>query len=375
MESNDFAARILRVESMADIPKADRISVARVLGYESVVRRNPDGSHAFEPGERIIYVPEDAIIPDELLQRNGLWGPHHDTGVVQGLLAGPGGRRVRIEIFRKQLSTGLVWKMMPELDHLPDNADVTELLGITKHVDELSEDVLRFARPMPGEPVLYSIPRLKNHPTLLEGDEVVLTEKLEGECLQMTWLGGAVHDEMFHDGRIAVASKGLAMQGLCFRDLPEVRREGVIRAAFNSGFFEKLEALADVLGRDRSILLVSEAIGPGIKKLHYGGKAPFARGLDIAVDGVWMDEDAIDALMKRIDIPRAPVLWRGMFDADVIESFREGKTTFDDKHIREGVVIKATGSQQLRETVLGTEVRPVLKVHSDVFQRKLGHDK
>lgn len=375
MESNDFAARILRVESMGDIPKADRISVARVLGYESVVRRNPDGSHAFEPGERIIYVPEDAIIPDEMLQRHGLWGAHHETGVVQGLLAGPGGRRVRIQVFRKQLSTGLVWKMMPELEHLPDNADVTEMLGITKHVDELSEDVLRFARPMPGEPVLYSIPRLKNHPTLLEGDEVVLTEKLEGECLQMTWLGGGVHDEMFHGGRIAVASKGLAMQGLCFRDLPDARREGVIRAAFNSDLFVKLEALAGILGRERSVLLVSEAIGPGIKKLHYGGKEPFARGLDISVDGEWLDEDRIDDLLKRVGVARAPILWRGVFDAAVVESFREGKTTFDDKHIREGVVVKATGPQRLRETAVGTEVRPILKVHSDVFQRKLGHDK
>ena len=257
MESSDFAARILRVESVSDIPKADRISVVKVLGFESVARRNPDGSHGFAPGERIIYVPEDAIIPDALLQRNGLWGPHHETGVIQGLLAGPGGNRVRIQVFRKQLSTGLVWKMMPELAHLPDNADVTDLLGITKHVDELSEDVLRFARPMPTDPVLYSIPRYKNHPTLLEGDEVVLTEKLEGECLQMTWLGGAVHDEMFHDGRISVASKGLAMQGLCFRDLPETRKEGVIRAAFNSGFFDRLEQLADAIGRDRTVLLVS----------------------------------------------------------------------------------------------------------------------
>ena len=73
-------------------------------------------------------------------------------------------------------------------------------------------------------------------------------------------------------------------------------------------------------------------------------------------------------------IPRVPVLWRGTYDAEKIEELRQGQTTLEDKHIREGVVIKALGEQDKRLTALGDSIRPILKAHSDAFLKKFGKD-
>ena len=370
----EFAVRIVRVESVADVERSDRLSVVRVLGYESVVAKNEDGSHRHAPGDRVLYVPEAAIIPEEQLKANGLWGYNKVLDRVTGLLAGPLGNRVRIVELRKQLSTGLVWTLPADMADLPDLADVTTRLGIVKHEPVLDEQLLAMARPFKPAKLSYDIVRLKTYPTLLEGMEVVFTEKLEGECQIALWTRGEVHEDLFDGGRIAISSKGLARAGMCFRDVPEARREPVVRAAFNNDLFGKMHRLAAVLGEGREIMLVSEAIGGGVKKLHYEHKTPSSRAIDIRVDGRWLPEDEKAAAMEAADIERVPVLWRGTFDAATLDGFREGNTTIGGKHIREGVVATYVGEQDEIETALGDWARPCVKVHCDVFQRKLGHD-
>lgn len=370
----EFAVRILRVESVTDVPKSDRLSLVRVLGYDSVVAKLEDGSHRFKPGDRVLYVPEAAVIPEDQLKANGLWGYNKVLERVTGLLAGPLGNRVRIVELRKQLSTGLVWALPDDMADLPDLTDVAERLGIVKYEPALDEQLLAMARPFKPARLSYDIVRLKTYPTLLDGREVVFTEKLEGECQIAMWHGGGTHEDLFDGGRISISSKGLARAGMCFRDVPEARREPVVRAAFNNDLFGKMHRLAAVLGDRREIMLVSEAIGAGVKKLHYEHREPSSRAIDIRVDGRWLPEDEKAAAMAAADVERVPVLWRGTFDAVTLDGFREGNTTLGGKHIREGVVATYVGEQDEIETALGDWARPCVKVHCDIFQRKLGHE-
>src|SRR3546814_2699275 len=73
--------------------------------------------------------------------------------------------------------------------------------------------------PLTAARLNFEIGRLKMYPNLLVDDEVVVTEKLEGECLQMTWLGGDRVEGCHADGMIAITTKGLGQQGLVFRDV------------------------------------------------------------------------------------------------------------------------------------------------------------
>lgn len=365
-----FAVRILPIASVSDVANSDFLSVNRILGYDAVTNKLPDGSSRFTAGERVVYVPEGAQIPEELLREHGYW----DEEAGRGKLSSANGDVIRPLTLRGQLSQGLIWKLPASLAHLPDNADVAEHFGITQFVPPVPEELLRVCRSLYDAKANYEVERYKTYPTLLEGDEVAYTEKLEGECLQMTWMGGERHDGLFADGRIAITTKGLGHQGLVFLDNDEAREVPVVRAALASDLTEKLEAMARGVAPGKRVRLFSEAVGPGVKKLHYAGKAPFARSFDIRVEDTWMTEDEKAEIFAAFGIERVPVLWRGTFDAAKVEELRQGQTTIGGGHIREGIVITATGDQSRRKTALGDSIRPILKAHSDAFLKKFGKD-
>lgn len=365
-----FAVRILPISSVRSVENSDFLTVNRILGYDAVTNRDPDGNARFEAGERVVYVPEGAQIPRELLEEHGYW----DAESGRGKLGGPGGTVLRPVTLRGQLSQGLVWKLPAGLAHLPDGTDVAERFGIVQYVPVVPAELLRICRPLFAAKVNYEIERYRTYPTLLEGDEVAITEKLEGECLQLTWMGGERHDGLFLDGRVAISTKGLGHQGLVFLDNDEAREVPAVRAAISGGWPQKVAELAGALGSGGRVWLLSEAVGPGVKKLHYAGKSPFARAFDVRVGETWLGEDAKTEALARAGAERVPLLWRGPFDPAVVDDLRQGATTIGGEHIREGVVITATGSQATRRTPLGDSIRPILKAHSDTFLRKFGKD-
>lgn len=368
--SMSFAVRILSISAVRPVENSNFLTVNRILGYDAVTNRHPDGDARFEAGERVVYVPEGAQVPKELLQEHGYW----DVESGKGKLGGPGGDVLRPVTLRGQLSQGLVWKLPAALAHLPDGTDVAKVFGIVQYVPVVPEELLRVCRPLFAAKVNYEIERYKTYPTLLEGDEVAITEKLEGECLQLTWMGGERHDGLFLDGRVAISTKGLGHQGLVFLDNDETREIPVVRAALASDLPAKVAELATRFGGNPRVALLGEAVGPGVKKLHYAGKSPFARGFDVRVETEWLGEDAKAESFRGAGVERVPLLWRGTFDPAVVEDLRQGQTTIGGAHIREGVVITATGSQATRRTPLGDSIRPILKAHSDAFLKKFGKD-
>lgn len=371
-----IAVRILPILSVADVPKADRLSVVRILGFDAVVAKLPDGSHRYAPGDRVVYIPEGSLIPDALLRELGFWKVDETTGIETGTLSGPRGSVVKPHVMRKQLTTGIVIDVPPALSHLPDTTDVSEHFGIREWIPPIAESLLRIAMAFGSTKNEYVLARLKMHPDFFKpGEEVVVTEKLEGENLQMTWMAGARHEGLFADGRIAATTKGMGLQGLVFRDVEEAHRVPIIRGMEKADLLDRFAFLVRHLGaEDQTVRLMSEAVGAGVKKLHYDSPVPTARTLDVFVHGRWLTEDERAAAFLAAGMERAPVLWRGGFDMEVIEPLREGPTTIGGKHDREGFVITSTGDQAMRLSPTGDLIRPSLKYHSDRFLRKFGID-
>lgn len=367
-----FAVRILPITRAARVANSDRLSVFRILGYDAVSANNENGTMRFEEGERIVYVPEGSVIPEVMLREHGFWGLHPQHQVEMGLLSGPAGNVVKPLTLRGQLSTGLLWKLPAELGHLPDGADVTDHYGIKEWIPPVPKELLAVAMPLPSARLNYEIGRYKMYPDLLYNDEVVITEKLEGECLQITWIPEGA-DGIHGNGHVAVTTKGLARQGLVFKDVPEADKIPVIRGFKQADLLPLFQKMVKYLdGQDRKVRLLAEAIGAGVQKLHYGNRIPTARAFDIKIDERWLPEDEKSAAMIANQIERVPVLWRGKFDPDQFEALRQGQTTLDDTHIREGIVINAVGEQAVRMTALGDQIRPILKFHSDAFLKKFG---
>lgn len=371
-----IAVRILPILSVRDVPNADRLSVVRILGFDAVVAKLPDGSHRHRPGDRVVYIPEGALLPDRLLRELGFWKVNQETGIETGTLSGPRGAVVKPHVMRKQLTTGIVIDLPEDLRHLPDTTDVAERFGVREWIPPIPESLLRIATSFASARTDYVLARMKMHPDFfVPGEEVVVTEKLEGENLQMTWMGGERHPDLFSDGRIAVTTKGMGRQGLVFRDVPDAHRVPIIRGMEKADLLDRFSFLVRHLGaEDQTVRLMSEAVGAGVKKLHYGSPVPTARALDVFVHGRWLTEDERADAFRAAGMERAPVLWRGPFDLDTIEPLREGPTTIGGKHDREGFVVTSTGDQAMRRSPTGDLIRPSLKYHSDRFLRKFGID-
>ena len=370
-----FGVRILTIGSAERVPNSERLSVFGILGYKAVSANLDDGSPRFEKGERVIYVPEGSHVPETMLREHGFWGQHPQFGREMGLLSGANGDVVKPLTLRGQMSTGLLWKLPDHLSHLPDTTDVAAEFGITEWIPPVPAELLAIAMPLTAARLNYEIGRLKMYPNLLADDEIVVTEKLEGECIQMTWLGGDRVEGCHADGRIAITTKGLGRQGLAFRDVEAAAKVPILRGVERAGLVDGLLRIVEGLGaQDRKVRLLSEAIGAGVKKLHYGEQTPTARAFDVRVDHRWLPEDERAEAFAMGGVERAPLLWRGRFDPERIEELRQGQTTLKDKHIREGVVVGSTGEQDKRLTELGDNVRPLLKAHSDAFLKKFGKD-
>jgi len=118
-------AHIEVIESLSPIDGADKIEVATVLGWECVVKKGE-----FEPGEKIIYVEVDSVLPDkpefEFLRNRKF--------------------RIKTIKLRGQVSQGLVLPITEgdfDLSNLPLGSDVSDRLGIVKYLSPSEQSELQ----------------------------------------------------------------------------------------------------------------------------------------------------------------------------------------------------------------------------------------
>lgn len=119
-------ASVQVISSLEPIKGADRIELAKVLGWECIVAKN-DG---FKVGDKIIYVEVDSQLPErdefEFMRARKF--------------------RVRTIKLRGQISQGLVLPMSLLKKDYEVGADVSEELGITKYDPQLVEENLWYKK-------------------------------------------------------------------------------------------------------------------------------------------------------------------------------------------------------------------------------------
>jgi hypothetical protein len=132
-------------------PLGENLSVVTVEGieHEIVANRHENGSFRWRVGEACVYVPEEAVVPEETLKQRGYW--NEEKGI--GLLGGKKGNRVKMRRFGPEEerieSRGLLFKvdeasvpgeLYVRLDDSSIDAerkkvefgdDVSEFLGVT----------------------------------------------------------------------------------------------------------------------------------------------------------------------------------------------------------------------------------------------------
>jgi RNA ligase (TIGR02306 family) len=322
-----FAVKIVRLV-IEPHHNADALEIARVGDYQSIVRKAQ-----FSTGELAAYIPEQSILPPALLEELGLVGK----------LAGSGHDRVKAIKLRGVLSQGLCY---PAREGWAEGQDVTEALGVIKYEPPVPTQMAGQIWAAGHDRCMrYDIENFKMYPDVLaDGEAVVFTEKIHGTWCQIGVVSPALEDA--EHGRLVVASKGYASQGLAFKpDAPENASNLYLRAAHITQLKAKLSA------REESVFVLGEVFGQGVQDLGYGAAAGRDESLGFRVfdiyvgtpgTGRYLNDDELDAECAALGLTRVPVLYRGAFSKAVMLEHTDGRETVSgaQAHMREGIVVR-----------------------------------
>lgn len=362
-----FCAPISRVRAVEAIPKADRIELAVVGDYRSVV---PVGS--VQPGDLVGYLPEGALLPDWLLQRLGLWNPELGMGV----LSGPEGRRISPRVMRNTLTEGIVVPLrVHDAEVLLDLADgqaavvegqdVADLLGLTKWRPPIAPQFQGRVELIHGFTFRFDIEDRKSWPdVILEGEMVSYTEKLHGVFMAVGVVPGLNNPNLLN-GDTFVSSKQLFGDGLVFSDTSLNGDNNYVRAL--ESLQRPVEALRRAAG-DAPIYVAGELFGLGVqRRFAYGQKRHSVRCFDVYQGmphrGRWLGVKEKREFLQDLGFAMVDTLYEGPHDLALMRQLRSGPSvTGAGAHIREGLVI--TPMQERRDPGIG---RVILKEVSPAY--------
>ncbi len=347
---SEFKVSVEKIE-IESHPNADALELAKVGDYRSIVKKGQ-----YKTGDLVAYIPEQAIVPEDILNELGL----------TGRLAGKEKNRVKAIKLRGILSQGICY---PAKQNWSEGQDVTSDLGITKWEPpiptELAGEVWNAGS---DKCIKYDIENLKRHPDVFEeGEEVVFTEKIHGSYCQL----GAMEDDT-----LVVASKGLGAKGLAFKENERNSNNLYLRVARYLGIVERVRK---VYANNQKVFVLGEIFGKGVQDLSYGSSTDKDDTLGFRVFDIYVGnpgEGSYENYMALVEnstamgLSMVPVLYSGPYSKELVEEYTSGKETVSGKeqHIREGIVIRPI--EERRHDELG---RVQLKsVSEDYLLRKGG---
>lgn len=397
----DFAVRVVRISAPVEHhPDADRLSLIKIGGYvaisaklneeEAAARGKQPGDHRYEEGDFVVYVPEGAVLPENLL-RGGFWNAKENKGG----LAGSKGDRVKALKLRGVFSQGILFPV--EKDERDDTLmlrvpiwhgdecigankftvtegqNVADLMGITKYEPPIPVHMAGEVLNLFGTIKAFDFESIQTVPDLFSpGEAVHVTEKLHGTFCQIGWVPGLGNAECFADGNVYVASKGLGNKGLAFKD-NEANKDNLyvrtLRKMIADGLVARLPTMLSDLASfvdahdapvDMPVRLFGEIFGQGVQDLHYGLKEPGFRLFDVMIGDVFASPGVTEQVARMLGLPMVPVLYTGPYDLSALEAVRDGKDTLSGTHVREGIVIRAMdgGRHPLHGRKIGKWVSP-----------------
>lgn len=381
---SSFAVTLERI-TVRPHPNADRLELARVGLFDAVI-----GKGQFKTGDVVLYIPEQAILPAELITKLNL----------DGKLNGKAKNRVKAVSLRGALSQGIVAPLtivnvFPEALHydglmtalrtISDSElstyDFAPALGIEKWQPEvpihMSGDVVAATDLLPW----IDIENIKRFPDIFtKGDKVSVTEKLHGTCTLATVVFNGDNEIK----EVLVTSKGFAEKRLVL-----VENEGNLYWRAVNGYpvrelAAEIRQIAESIDGEAGVASVGiygETYGAGIQDLSYGatrnglpGFAVFDAYVKLTNgEGFWVQSEVVQALSEKVGIPSVPVLFEGEYDIEHIATIASGKEQMSgtEANIREGVVIRSTDESQWVDA-FGNGHRKIAKFVTEEYLTRKG---
>lgn len=330
-------ARIVRIDAITPIPKADAIACAHVGGWSVVVKKDE-----FAAGDLATYFEIDSFLPEG----NPAWQFLVDK--VPFDFDGRRGHVLRSVTMRGQVSQGLLLPVPAGLAGAAPGQDVSDLLGVVKYEPPIPKELAGKARgyrpslvPETDEERVQNLAEelaawTQEPPGSLVWEE---TEKLEGNSCSWALL----------DGQFRVCSRQVDYHESDDNPLWTVARRLGVEAKLREQF------------GNRNIVLQGELVGPGIEGNIYGldeHRFYLFRVYEVET-GTWMAPNARHALAETLGIPHVPVI-DGAFEfgpgigmAELLAR-ADGPSAVNPARRREGIVFKGV-NHRLRFKVVSNK--------------------
>ncbi|TAE73329.1 MAG: RNA ligase (ATP) [Bacteroidetes bacterium] len=265
-------ASIQKIKSLSDIPEADNIQKATVLGWELVVKKNE-----FEVGDFCVYCEIDSVMPDDNPAFEFLRNKNF---------------RIKTIRLRGQVSQGICLpvSILPQEIEIVEDKEVTEILGITKYDPPMPASL---AGEMEGYFPTF-IPktdetRVQVLQELLDkyvGQIFYVTEKLDGTSVTY----------FIQDGEFGVCSRNYQIK--------ESNTNTFWQVAHTLGIEQKLRALGG------NWALQGELVGENIQKNKYKlkGQQVFLFNIFNSDKFDYLDFEDFLAMAKKLEMKTVPIL-------------------------------------------------------------------
>lgn len=310
-------ASVQRVLAIEPIANADAIELARINGWQCVVKKGE-----FSPGDPGVYFELDAVPPDTG-NFQFLWTP---KGAALGSVTRPASARIRTIRLRGTLSQGL---LLP-LNRLgvdastPEGTDLTARLGVGKYEPPLPAGMGEARAPFPGLVPKTDEMRVQSMLAVIEelrGLPYVITQKCDGTS--STFLIDPRDGEFHACGRNWSIADG---------------DNAYWSVARKYGLVEKLRAHA---GR---YAIQGEICGPGVQANPLGLPSLTWLGFSAfdLVERRFLGHDEFAALTTDLQVPIVPVIETGpSFAHDLASLLLLAEGVYPGTaNEREGVVVR-----------------------------------
>ncbi len=314
-------ASIQKIKRTEPVEGADRIELARVLGWQCVVSKGD-----FHPGDLCVYFEVDSFLPVE--DRYAFLAA---SSFRKNELVGEG-FHLRTMKFRGELSQGLCMPLsrFPEIEEPKEGEDVTQLLGVKKwEIPEMATTGGTVIGKLPAD-----VP--KTDETRVQSAEEVIRE-FDGMCYYIsTKMDGSSHSVSFDTNGFHVTGHNFEYKDDGTSSFYEFLKK--------RGIPERMEAFKEK-EKLKLLTIQGEYCGPGIQKNRMKLKGPEWYVFTVREDGERVGLREMQRVCEELRLETVPIEEMGAelpSHYPTVESLleRAEKGTYSCGARKEGIVIR-----------------------------------